>query len=105
MAWYLSARNDAEFVTYYIDRYKDEVESDGTIHGAYGPRILTPSGTSQLDTVIAMLREKPTTRQAVIQLFDADDLLGDYKDVPCTVLFAILDSVWSAFISSVSMQL
>ena len=84
LAWYLAGSNDGTFVTYYIDRYKDEVEKDGTVHGAYGPRVFSSKGTTQFDTVIATLREKPTTRKAVIQIFDADDLRADFKDVPCT---------------------
>jgi thymidylate synthase len=84
LAWYLAGRNDGKFITYYIDRYKKEVEGDGTIHGAYGPRVFSANGPSQFKTVINLLQEKPTTRKAVIQVFDADDLRGDYKDVPCT---------------------
>ena len=84
LAWYLAGRKDAKFITYYIDRYKDEVEADGTIHGAYGPRLFSTSGPGQFKTIINLLRKKPTSRKAVIQLFDADDLRGDYKDVPCT---------------------
>jgi len=82
LAWYLAGRNDGKFITYYIDRYKKEVEGDGTIHGAYGPRVFSANGPSQFKTVINLLQEKPTTRKAVIQVFDADDLRGDYKDVP-----------------------
>jgi thymidylate synthase len=84
LAWYLSGRNDEEFITYYIDRYKDEVEEDGTIHGAYGPRMFSNNTVRQFDTVINLLRDKPSSRRAVIQLFHADDLRGSYKDVPCT---------------------
>src|SRR3954462_5116892 len=43
LAWYLSGSNDADFVTYYISKYKKEKESDGTVHGAYGPRIFSDS--------------------------------------------------------------
>lgn len=84
LAWYLAGENDPNFITYYIDRYREEVEPDGTIRGAYGPRIFGPRGCSQFETVVALLRDKPTTRKGVIQLFGADDLRGDYKDVPCT---------------------
>jgi thymidylate synthase len=84
LAWYLSGSKQADFVTYYIKRYKHDTEPDGTIHGAYGPRAFRPEGASQFDNVMALLRERPTSRKAVIQLFDGDDLKGDYKDVPCT---------------------
>jgi len=84
LAWYLSGRKDANFITPYIDRYKEEAEEDGTIYGAYGPRMFSREGESQFDSIIALLRNKPTSRQAVIQLFGADDLRGAHKDVPCT---------------------
>jgi thymidylate synthase len=90
LAWYLAGRNDDEFVTYYIDRYKNEVEEDGTIHGAYGPRVFGTRGTGQFDTVINVLRKRPTSRKAVIQIFDANDLRGEYKDVPCTCTLQFL---------------
>jgi len=84
LAWYLSGSNRADFVTHYIKRYQDDTEADGTIYGAYGPRMFRPDGASQFDNVMSLLRERPTSRRAVIQLFDGDDLRGDYKDVPCT---------------------
>ena len=30
LAWYLAASNDADFVIYYINKYKKEKEDDGT---------------------------------------------------------------------------
>ena len=84
LAWYLAASNDAEFITYYLRDYKKETEIDGTIHGAYGPRLFTERCGNQFENVIELLRRKPNSRQAVIQLFDSSDLAGTYKDVPCT---------------------
>jgi thymidylate synthase len=84
LAWYLAASNAADFITYYLSIYKEETEIDGTIHGAYGPRLFSERWNNQFENVVALLRRKPTSRKAVIQLFDADDLAGTYKDVPCT---------------------
>ena len=84
LVWYLAASNDAEFITYYLRDYKKETEIDGTIHGAYGPRLFTERCGNQFENVIELLRRKPNSRQAVIQLFDSSDLAGTYKDVPCT---------------------
>lgn len=36
--WYLSAQNDLEFIKHFIPRYAESAESDGKIHGGYGPR-------------------------------------------------------------------
>ena len=84
LAWYMSGRNDVTSIAYYIKRYKQEAEVDGTVHGAYGPRMFGEGLAAQFDTVIGLLRAKPASRKAVIQLFDAADLQEDYKDVPCT---------------------
>ncbi len=33
--WYLSGRNDLEFIRYYLPDYVKDAEDDGTLHGAY----------------------------------------------------------------------
>lgn len=83
--WYMSGRSDYAFIAYYLKnayRLDEDVEPDGTIAGAYGPRLVGEDG--QLERVVALLQHKPTTRKAVIQLFDAEDLRTDQRDVPCT---------------------
>lgn len=90
--WYLSGQSDFESIDYYIkgayDREQD-VEHDGvTISGAYGPRLI---GSGQLEHVIDLLTRKSATRQAVIQLFDADDLISGQRDVPCTCTIQLLN--------------
>ncbi len=90
LAWYLSASNDANFVIYYINKYKKDTEADGTVHGAYGPRIFSDSWGGQFSNVVNLLKEKPSTKKAVIQLFDSSDLCGTYKDVPCTCTLQFL---------------
>ena len=83
--WYLARSNELQFIRYYISMYGKFAELDGTIHGAYGPRLFgMRAGVNQIDNVIKLLRRKPTSRQAVVQLFNAEDLLKDYSDIPCT---------------------
>jgi thymidylate synthase len=83
--WYLAGSNDLNFIKYYISAYGKFAEVDGTIHGAYGPRLFgMRGGVNQVANVIELLRRKPSSRQAVIQLFNAEDLLKDYNDIPCT---------------------
>ena len=83
--WYLARSNELEFIKYYIQLYGKSAEVDGTVHGAYGPRLFgMRTGVNQVDNVIKLLRRKPSSRQAVIQLFNAEDILEDYNDVPCT---------------------
>jgi thymidylate synthase len=81
--WYVSCSNDSSQMEYYLSRYKNFAEDDGTIWGAYGPRIFGGE-RSQYEVVIDTLRNKPSSRQAVIQLFDRVDIEEYHKDVPCT---------------------
>lgn len=89
LCWYLAKSNDLEFISYYIPAYKEFADGD-FIFGAYGPRLFKWKGTSQLDNVISMLKKKPDTRQAVIQLFDAKDIAETHKDTPCTCTLQFL---------------
>ncbi len=66
--WYLSAQNDLEFIKHFIPRYAESAESDGKIHGGYGPRLFNMRGLyNQLKNVINLLQEKKPTRRAVIR--------------------------------------
>jgi thymidylate synthase len=84
LAWYLSASDQVDFISYYITDYVKEEEVDGSVRGAYGPRLFTADWHNQFESVAALLKRKPNSRQAVIQLFDNSDLAGMYKDIPCT---------------------
>lgn len=92
LLWYLSGKNDARFIDYYIPGYAQKFSDDGgeTIHGAYGPRLFYKYGHNQVKNVIQLLRRKRSSRRAVIQLFSAADLRADYKDIPCTCTLQFL---------------
>lgn len=83
LLWYLSGRNDLESIQYYLKDYGEFAETDGTIHGAYGPRLFGLRGLNQVENILNIL-SRDDSRKAVIQLFSAEDLTQDYKDVPCT---------------------
>jgi thymidylate synthase len=60
-------------------------------YGGYGPRIFGQRGNNQLENVIALLREHPVSRRAVIQLFNAEDLgVPRHPDIPCTCTLQFL---------------
>ncbi len=84
LLWYLAGSRDLSFISYYVSAYKKESEDGKTIRGAYGPRLLSAAGHNQIRNVIELLRLKPNSRRAVIQLFDASDLAKPYKEIPCT---------------------
>ncbi|MCG7606809.1 MULTISPECIES: thymidylate synthase [Mycobacterium] len=86
LAWYLSGTTDPEMILHWVPKHREELEDDGTIHGAYGPRMFGTGENGQFRTVLNLLARSDSSRRAVIQLFDANDLTGPgrYKDVPCT---------------------
>ena len=83
LLWYLSGREDLGFIEPYVPLYRDEVVG-GIIEGAYGPRLFDMRGINQIDSIISILTRKRGTRRAVIQLFNAEDIAVDKKEIPCT---------------------
>jgi thymidylate synthase len=82
--WYLAKSNDLKFITHYLPKYGENSDDNKTIYGAYGPRLFGLNGNNQVKNVIKLLRRKPDSRQAVIQLFDSADIASEHKDIPCT---------------------
>jgi thymidylate synthase len=89
MVWILAGRSDTAFVGYFnrtLNRYSgDESEK----HGAYGRRLRVHFGFDQLNRVYETLKYNPQSRQAVLQIWDAElDLPRSYgipnnADIPC----------------------
>jgi thymidylate synthase len=79
----LAKTNDHRFISYYLSKYGDLAEGD-IIHGGYGPRLFRWNEYNQVQTISDLLRRKRDSRQAVIQLFDASDIVAEHKDIPCT---------------------
>ena len=90
LLWYLSGSDDLGFIRPYIPQYEKEAEGD-RIHGGYGSRLFKMHGNvNQIESVSNLLKDRPTTRRAVIQLFDANDIASHHKDVPCTTALQFL---------------
>lgn len=64
--WYLARTNDLKFITYYLKDYGKYSDDGRTLHGAYGPRLFNMRQHDQVANVIALLKKKPASRQAVI---------------------------------------
>lgn len=93
LLWYLSESNQVAPIQHYLSRYDEFAESDGTVWGAYGPRIFNMRGINQLALVIDRLKRNPDSRKAVVQLFNAEDIPTDersFKDIPCTCTFQFM---------------
>lgn len=82
LCWYLAKSDKLAFIEYYIQTYKEFADGD-VIFGGYGPRLFSWKG-DQVQKAIERLRTNPSSRRVVIQLFDANDMAEEHKDVPCT---------------------
>ncbi|RSY89559.1 thymidylate synthase [Sphingomonas koreensis] len=83
LLWYLSGSDTLTFIEPYVSAYRDDAV-DGVIQGAYGPRLRSMRGVDQFASIEALLTKKPGSRRAVIQLFNAEDIATDHKEIPCT---------------------
>jgi len=84
LLWYLSGSDKLAFIKPYVSEYENDAV-DGVLEGAYGPRLLAMRGDiDQFDSIERLLRRKPGSRRAVIQLFNAEDIATDHNEIPCT---------------------
>ena len=83
--WMLAGGNSVQWLKQFNSRIATYAEKDGTIHGAYGHRWRQHFKTDQIMDVIRVLHKDPTSRQAVVQMWDvtAQDLTGPWADRPC----------------------
>jgi len=102
LCWYLSGSDELAPIQYYIPMYSESSDDDQTVHGAYGPRIFKMNGIiNQFQNIEKLLSEKKSSRRAVMQLFDAEDLEVYHKDIPCTntMQFVIRDEKLDMMVS------
>lgn len=112
--WMLAGRNDGTWLDRYVRDFSARyAEPDGRIHGAYGHRWRNYFTVDQLTLAATLLSEDSSTRQVVIQMWDADNDLGAMvKDKPCNthIYFRVVngalqmtvcnrsnDMVWGAY--------
>ena len=89
LCWYLHGSESLAHISYYLPHYEDSATGD-RVEGAYGPRLFDWRSVRQVPRLLALLRSRPTTRRAVIQLYDATDPDASVKDVPCTCVLQFL---------------
>lgn len=89
LIWYLAKTDNIEQIAYYIPPYKKDVD-DGRIYGAYGPRIFAMRKLDQWESITALLRDRSSSRKAVIQLLNAEDVASGKKEIPCTCDFQFM---------------
>ncbi len=112
--WMLAGLDDVTHLEEFNPRMRYYAEQDGTLHGAYGYRWRHHFDRDQLWGVVRMLQREPTTRRAVLAMWDpVADLGSDKKDLPCnthiyfnldefgrldmTVCCRSNDAIWGAY--------
>lgn len=82
--WVLAGRNDLTYLTPYLrraPRYSDDGGS--TWRAGYGPRLRNWHGVDQVAEVRNQLNASPSSRRAVMSLFDPKLDFRDSADIPC----------------------
>ncbi len=84
-AVWILAGSDDDWI-FRFNRRLCEFADGGVLRGAYGPRLRRWGGqVDQLDQVRRLLTADPSTRRAVVQLFDPALDFAGHRDVPCTI--------------------
>lgn len=84
LLWYLGRSEELSHVVAYAPQYARFAEDDGTLWGAYGPR-MTPR---LLEAERELLT--PQSRRVVVAVWEPRDLGANKRDVPCTLTLQLL---------------
>lgn len=79
--WYLSANPNAEKISQKASIWKGLMDENGNVNSNYGYQW---SRGNQLNRVIQMLKNIPSTRRASISIYDGKELDKYDLDTPCT---------------------
>ena len=91
--WMLAGRRDVAFLEQFNSRIGQFSDDGRVFNAAYGYRIRHQFGFDQLTAVIEHLRLNPNSRQAVVQLWDANDLTNETLDRACNtqMVFSVVN--------------
>lgn len=84
--WMISGSNNVRWIEQFNKRFRDYADRyTDIIHGAYGHRWVQHFGRNQIQAVGELLRNDPTTRRAVISMWDPRHDLSNHADLPCNI--------------------
>jgi thymidylate synthase len=83
--WMLAGRSDVGFLDYFNSGMKQYSDDGINFNAAYGYRARHHFCINQLEEVAEILYKDYTSRQAVIQLWEPDDLIKETKDKACNM--------------------
>jgi thymidylate synthase len=90
--WIMAGRNDSTFLNYFNKGLPDYAGNGPTYHGAYGYRLRKRFNIDQMERAYQALIKNPTSRQIVLQIWDATDDLPTANgvplaaDIPCNIV-------------------
>lgn len=91
--WFLMGEQDLEWLQQFTKIWDDFAEENNCVESAYGFRWREHFGRDQIDGLVQLLKEDPTSRHGVILMWDAaDDGLSSgtkKKNVPCPYTFTV----------------
>lgn len=86
--WMLAGRSDVAWPVFFNKGFSNYSDDGVVLNGAYGYRWRRHFGHDQLFDIVKMLKDDPTSRRAVLQMWDAQDLVTASRDLPCnTVIY------------------
>lgn len=74
-----SSSNSVEHISMFNKNMRQFSDNGKTMNGSYGNRI-----APYIDSILAKLSKDIESRQAVLSIFDSNDMHIETKDVPCT---------------------
>lgn len=87
--WMLAGRNEVDFVSKFNSRMVEFSDDGATLRGAYGYRWREHFEFDQLRAIVDLLKKDPSTRRAVLSMWDAkEDLADSHLDHPCNMLIS-----------------
>lgn len=92
--WMMAGANDVKWIEQFNKRFREFADTGtDTLHAAYGHRWRYHFDIDQIQTVGDMLRRDPSTRRAVISMWDPSTDLTPHNDLPCntSIMFRIVD--------------
>lgn len=84
--WMLAGREDVKWLAFFLKNITQFSDDGKVFHGSYGRRLrYQTEDEDQLFWVVDHLSAEPTSRRAVITMFDAELDHREGKDIPCNL--------------------
>lgn len=90
LLWYVSERNDKEFIGQFASLWNNISDDGVTNNSAYGYILGKKYGFNQIEQIIELLKKDPNSRRAVLNISDPVINRITTKDMQCTVCLQFL---------------